>query len=72
MTESFVFTGIGFETGKYAILNADIEQYINSGYLEGFDAKRIENTEDYKLYRQKIPTKLQWLLTDISWDSGKI
>lgn len=57
MTESFVFTGIGFETGKYAILNADIEQYINSGYLEGFDAKRIENTEDFKLFKQTNPNE---------------
>lgn len=57
MTESFVFTGIGFVTGKYAITNADIEQYIKSGYLEGFDADRIENTEDYKHYLQNNPNE---------------
>lgn len=55
MTDSFIFKGIGFVTGSFEITNDEIEKYIKSGYLEGFDAARIEKSEEYLIYKQKNP-----------------
>jgi len=53
MIDSYIFTGLGFVTGAYEILNCDIEKYIASGYLEGFDETRIAESPDYQIYKSK-------------------
>lgn len=55
MAESYVFTGTGFVTGKYEVTNEDIEKYIRSGYLKGFDEERVINSEDYINYKKDNP-----------------
>lgn len=56
MTDSFIFTGIGFVTGSYEVSNNNIFDYIKSGYLEGFDESRINNSENFKTYIAKNPS----------------
>jgi len=50
MVNSYIFTGIGFVTGSYEILNEDIEKYLDSGYLEGFDKDRISQSPEYQQF----------------------
>ncbi len=57
MTESFIFTGIGFVTGKFEVSNSDIEKYTSSGYLEGFDEERIANSDDFKAFLINNPSE---------------
>ncbi len=59
MIDSYIFTGLGFVTGAYEILNCDIEKYIASGYLEGFDETRIAESPDYQIYKSKTPHPFQ-------------
>ena len=48
MKDSFIFKGTSFVLGNYEIPNDEIEKYVKSHYLEGFDYHRIENSEDYQ------------------------
>lgn len=52
MTESYIFSGFGFVTGRYEVTNDDIERYMRASYLEGFDADRIASSDEYRCYRQ--------------------
>ncbi|MDR2011044.1 MAG: SDR family NAD(P)-dependent oxidoreductase [Bacteroidales bacterium] len=53
MTESFIFTGMGFVTGDYKVTNQDIYEHIKSGYLEGFDEGRVIESDDFKQVLQE-------------------
>jgi len=53
MKDSFIFKGTSFVLGNYEILNDEIEKYVKSHYLEGFDYHRIENSEDYQEFIKK-------------------
>lgn len=55
MTDSFIFTGTGFVTGKYEVNNADIEKYTSSGYLEGFNEERIASSDEFKEFLKSNP-----------------
>ncbi len=48
MKESFIFQGVSFVTGQYEITNEEIEKYIKSEYLEGFDHDRVQNSDDFQ------------------------
>lgn len=53
MKDSFIFKGTSFVLGNYEIPNDEIEKYVKSHYLEGFDYHRIENSEDYQEFIKK-------------------
>jgi len=55
MKDSFIFKGTSFVLGNYEIPNDEIEKYVKSHYLEGFDYHRIENSEDYQEFIKKQP-----------------
>ncbi len=45
--ENFIFSGLGFVTGKHKVSNEAIDQFIDAGFLTGLDKSRIENSEKY-------------------------
>ena len=53
MVDSFVFSGIGFVTGDFEVSNKEIYKHVKSGYLKGFNADRIESTEEYQQLKAK-------------------
>lgn len=53
MFENYIFSGIGYEHGKYKISNEQIEQAIADGWIGDFDPERIEKLADYKEYISK-------------------
>ena len=53
MKTSFIFSGIGYALGEHKVSNEDILQFINSGYLAGFDKNRIEKSEEFIKDKQK-------------------
>ncbi|MDD3740086.1 MAG: hypothetical protein PHH30_02490, partial [Bacteroidales bacterium] len=55
MVDSYIFTGIGIVTGAYEVLNSDIEKYIKSGYLEGFDESRIVESPEFQEFIKNNP-----------------
>jgi 3-oxoacyl-[acyl-carrier-protein] synthase III/short-subunit dehydrogenase len=57
MVDSYIFTGIGIVTGAYEVLNSDIEKYIKSGYLEGFDESRIIESLEFQEFITKNPNE---------------
>lgn len=50
MFENYIFSGIGYEHGKYKISNEQIEQAIADGWIGDFDPSRIEKLPDYQEY----------------------
>ncbi len=55
MTNSYIFTGTGFVTGKYKITNDEIYSNVKKGFLEGFNDARIEASDSYKSMKEKYP-----------------
>ncbi|MCK9320897.1 MAG: SDR family NAD(P)-dependent oxidoreductase [Bacteroidales bacterium] len=52
MTDSFIFTGTGFVTGKHKLTNDQIYKHVKSGLLQGFNEKRIIGSDNYKLLKE--------------------
>ncbi len=48
--ENYIFSGTGYALGKYRIDNSVIESAIKTGYLTGFDAERVLQSDDYKQF----------------------
>jgi 3-oxoacyl-[acyl-carrier-protein] synthase-3 len=48
MTDSYIFTGTGFVTGKYRVTNNEIYSSVKKGLLEGFNEARIESSESFQ------------------------
>ncbi|MDD2636085.1 MAG: SDR family NAD(P)-dependent oxidoreductase [Bacteroidales bacterium] len=55
MTDSFIFTGTGFVTGKYKLTNDQIYKHVKSGLLQGFNEKRIISSDNYKSLLEANP-----------------
>ncbi len=53
MTENLVFTGIGHSYGKYKILNKDIEEAVEKGFLGGFSKEKISSGKKYRQFCEK-------------------
>jgi len=47
MTDSFIFSGSGFVTGKYKITNDEIYQNVKKGLLGGFNEERIIASDSF-------------------------
>ena len=54
MNHSFYFSGFGAVHGKYRIDNEKIEETINKGFINGFDASRVADSEDYKKHGMNV------------------
>lgn len=50
MFENYIFSGVGYEHGKYKISNEQIEQAIADGWIGDFDPDRIVKLSDYQEY----------------------
>jgi len=55
MIDNYIFSGTGFVTGSYEVSNGDIEKYIKSGYLEGFDEERIASSPEFLEFLKSHP-----------------
>ena len=53
--ENYIFSGFGYSTGKYKIKNSDIEDAIETGFLQGFSNDKIQNNEKYKSFLIENP-----------------
>lgn len=55
MYENFIFSGLGFVTGKHEVTNKQIDKLIDDGYFSGLDKTRIKHSDKYKTLKQKYP-----------------
>ncbi|NLA24545.1 MAG: hypothetical protein GX879_06225, partial [Bacteroidales bacterium] len=53
--ENFIISGFGYSLGKYRIDNDIIANAVDNGFLSGFNAERILNSEEYKNELQEVP-----------------
>jgi len=55
MNESYVFTGFGTALPRYRITNPDLEKWIDSGYITGFDSTRAAASTAYQEFLEANP-----------------
>ncbi len=55
MVTSYIFSGMGYSSGKFDISNDFIADAIRKGFLRGFDEQRMAKSDNYQAYKEKNP-----------------